>query len=164
MIGGMPDPDLAAQVPTFNLVGGGLGWFPDAGWQQFRGSLAPLPHRRVPEGVPPPPSSGSTGQIGCSEPYCPCGNEEALVARRQDHLGVAYQPCRSQVDGVIATEAHLLSQTSRFSNEPLGDLDHVELLVEAFEVVDCFSQPPLVDSVESTSHCQGRSTLGVDET
>jgi hypothetical protein len=56
------------------------------------------------------------------------------------------------VDGVITTEAQLLGQPSGLSNEPLGDLDHVKLVVEAFEVVDCLSQPVLVDSVKSAGH------------
>src|ERR1039457_3891783 len=96
------------------------------------------------------------GQIGCGDPHCPGGSEKALVACRQDHVWVVHQPCGSQVDGVKATEAQLLGQPSSCSNEPLGNLDHVKLIVQTFEVVDCFSQPALVDSVESACHGQGR--------
>jgi hypothetical protein len=45
------------------------------------------------------------------------------------------------MDGVIATEAELLSQTSSISNDPLGDLDHVKLVMQVFKFVDCLSQP-----------------------
>jgi hypothetical protein len=51
--------------------------------------------RLVPGVSPRRGRSGVTGQIGCSEAYCLSGNEEALVACRQDHLGVVYQLCRS---------------------------------------------------------------------
>ncbi len=82
-----------------------------------------------------------------------CQLRRALVACRQDHLVVVDQLCGSQVDGIKTPEASLLGQPTSISNESLGDLDHVKLIVQTFEVIDRLSQPALVDSVETAGHC-----------
>ena len=88
-------------------------------------------------------------KVGCGDPHCPRSCEKALVACRQDHLGVVNKARGSQIDTVKAAEVQPLGQPSGLSNKPLGDLDHVELIVQILEVVDCLAQPALVDSVES---------------
>ena len=117
----------------------------------------------MPLGLPPNCARHATRQIGRGEPDYRSRCEKLGISGREDRVGVGDEPCRSQVHGVVGTEADWLRQASGLPNESFGDLDRVELIVDFPERAHRFPKSPCVEPTSAPSHRQGSSAFRVDQ-